>query len=79
MSRWIKRCYNIDGNIVGETHPRAKLTDHDVELIKALRPAGVSARDIAQKFECAVSTVYAILKGEIRGQVAVYERRISYG
>jgi predicted DNA-binding protein (UPF0251 family) len=58
------------GNRVGEDHPRAKLTDHEVELIRQLHEeGGLSMREIAEKFEVAKSTIVAIVN---------YQRRVSY-
>lgn len=43
---------NDEGRLVGEDHPRAKLTDHDVDLIRELHEAhGLSTTMIARKFE----------------------------
>lgn len=43
---------NEDGRLVGEDHPRAKLTDHDVDLIRELHEEhGMSTSMIARKFE----------------------------
>lgn len=47
------------GNLVGQHHPRARLTDHDVDLIRALHEGedGLGYRVIARKFEVSVRTV----------------------
>lgn len=44
----------------GENHPRAVLTDADVELMRQLREAGWTLGDLADKFECGKSTVFDI-------------------
>ncbi len=36
---------------IGEGHPRARLTDGDVEMIRTLAEAGVRYAEIAAKFE----------------------------
>ncbi|TXI28090.1 MAG: hypothetical protein E6Q69_17015 [Aquipseudomonas alcaligenes] len=52
----------------GEDHPRAKLSDTDIELIFALRAEGLPYSLIAQKMDCAKSTVADVLK---------YRRRVA--
>jgi hypothetical protein len=63
---------NAGGYRVGETHHRAKLSDADVELILYLREAGLSYKQIADKFDDGLvvskSTVRAICSGRIRAQ-----------
>lgn len=39
------------GARIGETHPRAKLSDADVDLIRDLHEAGLSYRQIVAKFD----------------------------
>ena len=46
---------------VGETHHNAKLTDHDVELIRLLHEDGMNCVEIAKKFECSRTTVSGIV------------------
>lgn len=46
---------------VGETHHRAKLTDHDVELMRVLHDGGMNCSEIARKFDCARTTVSSIV------------------
>lgn len=57
-----------NGYRVGETHHRAKLTDHDVELIRLLHEDGMSCTEIATKFECSRSTI---------SDIANYKQRIT--
>jgi hypothetical protein len=57
------------GARTGETHPRAKLSDEDVELIRQLReeykiPLGV----LAEKFDCSFSLI---------GQICRYRKRVT--
>ena len=42
---------NERGRRIGESHPRAKLTDHEVDLIRELAEEGLTYEDIARKFE----------------------------
>ena len=41
----------------GETHPRAKLSDDDVRLVRELHDEGLGYKRIAEKFETSRSTV----------------------
>lgn len=65
---------NEKGRRVGEDHQRAKLSDHDVDLIRELHepsdestPLGYGA--IAKKFACAKATIRDICKARRRWQV----------
>ncbi len=57
------------GKRVGETHGRAKLSDHEVDLVRQLKEEGMSAAVIAEKMEISRRYVY---------KLANYERRASY-
>ena len=57
----------INNNLAGESHPNARLTSEDIELIFELKDeTGMSNRLIADKFECSASTVSDILRGKKR-------------
>jgi len=45
----------------GENHPRATLTDGEVEMIRKLHEQGLGYKRIASKFECGVRTVRDIV------------------
>lgn len=60
---------NDRGYVVGEQHHRAKLSDHEVDLVLALLADGMSERLVAEKFEIARRTVRDIKAGRIRSQV----------
>lgn len=45
----------------GESHHRAKVSDHDVELMRELHEEGMKVSEIARKFDCARSTVSDIV------------------
>ena len=47
----------------GEAHPRAKLTEDDVHLIRALSKEGLSQRVIARKFYVSKRAIEAIVTG----------------
>jgi hypothetical protein len=67
---------NDIGRRVGDSHPNAKLTDADVELLRALHGEGWGYRRLAAKFEVSKSLVRYIIKGRWRGQVATDWRRV---
>jgi len=46
--------------IRGEAHYRARLTDHEVELIRQLREQGMSLNKLAEKFDSYRSTIKGI-------------------
>ncbi len=54
----------------GEKHPKARLTDHDCELIRELgdpdEPDRLTYAAIALKFECSKSTIRDIVKCRTR-------------
>ena len=57
---------NAHGLRIGENHPRALISDHDVELIRKLAEGGMRYAEIAAKFEISKFTV---------GRICRYERR----
>lgn len=59
---------NAQGLRIGEDHPRARLSDHDVELIRELAGGGMLYAEIAEKFEISKVTVGRICRYERRGQ-----------
>jgi len=50
----------------GESHPKAKLTNKEVELMRTLHEEGVSIPECARKFEISYFTAYDILKYKTR-------------
>jgi hypothetical protein len=62
--------YGENGYRIGETHQRAILNDHDVELMLGLRDEGYSLEWLAEKFETSKSNVWSICSGRTRGQAA---------
>lgn len=69
------------GNRVGEDHPRAKLSDEDVELIRQLwEERGehpISLKQIANKFEVAKSTIHDIVTFKRRATYPTGWRRVK--
>lgn len=54
---------------IGEQHPRAVLTDHEVELVHELHEQGMALAEIARKMEVSKGCVWKIVHGYRRGQV----------
>ena len=59
---------NDRGYRIGQSHPRARYSDHEVELVRDLRDQGWTYSSIARKLEMPKSTVAEILEGRIRCQ-----------
>lgn len=62
---------NDRGYVIGEQHHRAKLSDHEVDLVLALLADGMSERQVAEKMEIGRRTVRDIKAGRIRSQTPV--------
>jgi predicted DNA-binding protein (UPF0251 family) len=54
---------------IGESHPGAVLTDHEVELVHELAEQGMTLAEIARKMEVSKGCVWKIVHGYRRGQV----------
>lgn len=65
------------GRRIGESHQNTSLTDHDVELILALRDEGLTLSEIAEKFEVSKGCVWKIVHGYRRGQWDARMIRVS--
>lgn len=63
-----KIALNEQGRRIGESHPNAKLSDRDVELVLELREAGFSLRAIAEKMDVKKECIWKIVHGYRRGQ-----------
>lgn len=70
---------NERGSPVGEDHPRAELTDHEVSLVLELREDGFSLGWLARKFEVSKSCVQKICDGTRRSVAPTTYRRIRGG
>jgi len=68
---------NERGLRVGEDHQHARLTDHEVELIRQLHEQGMSYKKLADKFGVGKSTIADIVKMRRRGQFAVSWRTVA--
>lgn len=59
--------YGESGKLVGESHHKADLTDHEVDLMLELREEGKTYAWLAEKFEVPYMTVRSICRGRTRG------------
>lgn len=64
----IQLAINEAGRRIGDSHHRAKLTDHEVEQILQLHVEGYGYRRLAQMFDVSRSTIRDIIKGRCRSQ-----------
>lgn len=60
---------NERGLRIGESHPGAKLSDAEVELLLADREGGMSLGALAKKWGLSKSGVKGIVDGKRRGQI----------
>jgi len=56
------------GRRIGESHPGAKLTDAEVELVHELLEGGMSFAKVAEKFNVSKSCIQKIADGSRRAQ-----------
>lgn len=70
---------NERGRRIGESHPRARLTDHEIDLIRELAEEGMSYTKIAEKFEGMVSrnSIGEIVRCEKRAQIPARMKRLG--
>jgi DNA-binding NarL/FixJ family response regulator len=59
---------NEKGYRLGEDHHRAKLTNHEVDLVLQLLDEGMSERKVAEKFEISRRTVRDYKAAKTRSQ-----------
>ncbi len=64
------------GKRVGETHGRAKLSDHEIDLVRQLKEEGMPAAEIAEKFEVSKRYVYKLANFERRASIVAEYRRV---
>lgn len=78
-TRWA--AVNDDGRVIGQEHHSAKLSDADIDVIIALRAAGMSYGTIAAKFDdwprVSKSQVAWICNGGRRAQTVMGHKRVA--
>jgi len=57
------------GHRIGESHPRARLSNEDVRLVRALHDEGIGYKRIGEKFETSPKTIESICTGRTRYDV----------
>lgn len=70
---------NEQGQVVGQDHHRAVLSDHEVQLLLEMRGEGFSYEWLSAKFEVSKSCVQKICTGRSRTQVPARYVRIHGG
>lgn len=68
---------NERGLRIGEDHQRAKLTDHEVELLLRLHALGWTYADLGRKFEVSKSYARKLCIGAKRTQTCAGHRVVS--
>ncbi|MFM2208846.1 MAG: hypothetical protein RIQ96_489 [Pseudomonadota bacterium] len=71
--------FNELGRRIGESHPRAKLLDYEVDQVIALLDAGLSYAAVAARFNVSKSCIAHIAAGRRRCQAVVRRIRASVG
>jgi hypothetical protein len=66
---------NEKGQRIGEDHPRAVLTDHEVDLLLELKAEGYSLAWLAAKFEISRVHAWRIVTGRKRAQTPARFKR----
>jgi hypothetical protein len=59
-----------DGKLVGDSHPNARYSDHEVELMRQLREGGMKIVDIARRFGCSRAQAGKVVNYTARRSVA---------
>lgn len=59
---------NDRGYVIGEQHHRAKLSDHEVDLVLELIDEGIPPGEVARKFDISRRTVRDYIAGRARAQ-----------
>lgn len=61
---------NARGVRIGESHPKAVLTDNEIDVLLELRAEGWGYKRLARHFDVARTTVRNICSGKFRSQTA---------
>jgi DNA-binding NarL/FixJ family response regulator len=68
---------NENGRRIGQSHPRAKLLDSEVDQVLELLDSGLSYAQVAEKFDVSKSCIAHIATGRRRGQCVQRTVRVS--
>lgn len=68
---------NANNRRVGESHPRAKLLDREVDQVHALLDAGMSLAAVAEKMDVSKSCIQHIHAGRNRSQAIARTVRLQ--
>jgi len=68
---------NESGRRIGESHPRAKLSDHEIDLIRQLAEEGLTVAQIARKFEISKGAAGDIITCRRRAQTPARFKRVG--
>ena len=68
---------NCAGQVIGQDHHRARLTDADVDMIVELRAEGLTYPQIAEKFEISKGQAHDYCTGRRRSQIASGQRQLD--
>lgn len=63
------------GKRVGESHGRAKLSDHEIDLVRQLKDEGMPVGEIAEKMEISRRYVYKLVNYERRASIVAEWKR----
>jgi len=67
---------NDAGRRIGQDHPKAKLTDHEVEMIRQLHDEGWGYRRLARVFEVSRTCIAELCRYENRAQIVARFRTV---
>lgn len=67
---------NERGLRIGDSHPQARLTNREVDMLLNLRDEGWSYRQLAEKFDISKSAARKICRGISRCQTPVAYKRV---
>ena len=68
---------NDQGMVIGQDHHRAKLTDHEVDLIIELRADGMSLVEIGRKFDISKGMAHDLCSGRRRSHIAIGQKLLA--
>lgn len=75
MAEWL--ALSDQRRLVGDSHPRAKYTNREVDLVHELKEGGMRGAQVARVMEMPRSTVYSILSGSRRAAPAFFFKKVA--